>query len=581
MTDRPAPPRFPRVADADVERALDSVCDAGTRAELSSLVHHDMGRHRLLTVEGLLAGMQLCAERHNGQVLLDRTTAILQWAVSPRMRDRFHIPERPDSARGFEASYAVVRRLFHQLLAAMDPSVLPKNRRIDKADAARISAAADTGDLWRRAQVLLRVTNALVDASLTDLRSHLDRHWDGSTAVDATPIRTFAKGVRTAGPELATDPDAGWYVREGDHRDPDTLPAKASPKRKGAKATEGQARRRRSAKTLFGYDATLAVARNPAHDGAPHPDGSPDPRAVPAVVTGFTLDKPGHAPGLNATRVLTDVRRRGHPAGFLAGDRAFNNSVPDQFQLPTRTLGYRLVFDYRQDQLGVQAGTAGALQVEGQWYCPAIPQPLITATADLHNSHIDQSTWAARIAARVPFQLVPKQHPDAEGHQRMSCPASAGRLQCPLKKTSMGRDPRLPVADPAPSPVGPAKICAQHTITIAPESGAQHHQALVYGSPDWQRVYFRLRNSVEHFNGYAKDPISEAIELSGRRRIRGIAAQTFLLAFQLAHANRRKIDRWLDTLPVDDQPPRRRPTRRRKTKPLGTWTPTGHLEQAV
>lgn len=580
MTSRILPPRFPRIADADVERALDSVCDATTRAELAHLVHHDRGRSRLLTVDGLVAGMQLCAERNQGQILLDRTTAILQWAISPGMRQRFDIPERSDDSRGFEASYAVVRRLFHQLLDTMDPSALPKNRRLDKNEAARIAAAADPAQLQKQAQCLLRVTNAVVDASLADLRPHMDRYWNGSTAVDATPIRTYAKGLRTTGPELATDPDAGWYVRDGDHRDPDTEPTPAALHPKAAKNRTKPDRRKGSTKALFGFDATLVIARNPDYDGAPLTNGTPNPRSVPSVVTGFTLDKPGHAPGPNAIQVLADVRRRGHPAGYLAGDRAYNNSSPDTFQLPARALGYQLVFDYRLDQLGIQGGTSGALQIEGHWYCPAIPQPLATATADLHRAQIDQATWASRIASRQAFELVPKQHADAEGHQRMSCPASAGRVQCPLKKSSMGRDPRLPLADPAPSPTGPAKICTQHTITITPQAGAQHHQALPYGSPGWQRVYFRLRNSVEHFNGYTKDASNEAIELPGRRRIRGIAAQTFLLAFQLAHANRRKINRWFDTLPNGSQPPRRRPTRRRKTKPLGSWTPTGHLEPA-
>jgi len=36
--------------------------------------------------------------------------------------------------------------------------------------------------------------------------------------------------------------------------------------------------------------------------------------------------------------------------------------------------------DYRIDQLGIQANTGGAILVEGTWYCPALPEPLITAT---------------------------------------------------------------------------------------------------------------------------------------------------------------------------------------------------------
>lgn len=45
------------------------------------------------------------------------------------------------------------------------------------------------------------------------------------------------------------------------------------------------------------------------------------------------------------------------------------------FQLPAHALGYWLVFDYRQDQLGLQAGTAGAQLIEGTWYCPHSRKP--------------------------------------------------------------------------------------------------------------------------------------------------------------------------------------------------------------
>jgi len=267
----------------------------------------------------------------------------------------------------------------------------------------------------------------------------------------------------------------------------------------------------------------------------------------------------------------------------MAGDKLYDNSEPDQFQLPLRALGYRPVFDYRGDQLGTQAGYHGALQVEGAWYCPSTPRPLIDATADLHAERIDKDAWAARITARAPYRLYPKQAPDQEGHRRLRCPASAGKLCCPLKPASLPTGAvhrRLPLVDPEPSPVGPPTICRQDSITIPPEAGAKHAQDLPYGSSDWDRVYHRLRNSVESINGFAKDANHEAIEDGGTRRIRGIATQSLLLAFQLHHANTRKITTWLDTLPAGDgTPPRRRTTRRRKTRPLGTWTPAGHLDQ--
>lgn len=47
-------------------------------------------------------------------------------------------------------------------------------------------------------------------------------------------------------------------------------------------------------------------------------------------------------------------------------------------------------------------------------------------------------------------------------------------------------------------------------------------------------------------------------------------------AFQLDHANIRKLATWADTLEgANGEPPRRRPTRKRKSEPLGTWTLCG------
>lgn len=69
-----------------------------------------------------------------------------------------------------------------------------------------------------------------------------------------------------------------------------------------------------------------------------------------------------------------------------------------------------------------------------------------------------------------------------------------------------------------------------------------------------------------------QEPLAEGIESAGSRRIRGIAAQTILLAFQLAHANRRKIRKWLHTLSLGGERPRRRTHHRRPKKEPRSWT---------
>jgi hypothetical protein len=145
-----------------------------------------------------------------------------------------------------------------------------------------------------------------------------------------------------------------------------------------------------------------------------------------------------------------------------------------------------------------------------------MPINLINATKDLRDRDpddpkaIDQETSRARIEARSKYALAPKGKPSAEGKQRYMCPATAGRLQCPLKPTSLGTDPRLRLVDPVPSPVGPPKICEQTAITTTLEDGAKHWQPRAYGSPEWQKIYGRLRNAVEGMNGYAKTDAHES-----------------------------------------------------------------------
>ena len=83
---------------------------------------------------------------------------------------------------------------------------------------------------------------------------------------------------------------------------------------------------------------------------------------------------------------------------------------------------------------------------------------------------------------------------------------------------------------------------------------------------------------MEGFSRFAKDSNHDDIEDAGRRRIRGIAAQAILLAFQIAHANIRKITAWAATLPDPETGrPRRRPAPRRAVS-LKTWTPTGRID---
>ncbi|MGQ4713573.1 hypothetical protein ACUN22_07805 [Streptomyces anulatus] len=336
---------------------------------------------------------------------------------------------------------------------------------------------------------------------------------------------------------------------------------------------------RKAKRYLYGFEATLVVTGETSTTPlGGRPAATRDTsRHLPALVLAFTVHKPGHDPAGNAITALRDVRRRNYPTGWLAADRAYNAALPETFHIPVRDLGYRPIWDYRIDQLGIQGSHAGALLIDGTWYCPNLPQPLTTATADLLTKKIDKHTWRARVDARASYRLRPKAAPDHRGARRMLCPAAGTHptVACPVKRRSLGRDPRLPLIDVTPTPAGHPEVCRRESLTFTRDIGIRHWQELDHGLAPWVHHYFRLRNRVEHFNGYAKD--HEAIERSRTRRIRGIAAQSLLLSFQIAHANHRKLAAWLDTLQTSGLPDRRRPSNRHKLKNPRDWTPGGYL----
>ncbi|MEU5307907.1 hypothetical protein [Streptomyces sp. NPDC021562] len=191
------------------------------------------------------------------------------------------------------------------------------------------------------------------------------------------------------------------------------------------------------------------------------------PPTTPNCATS-SVDKPSHRPGRVAVEALQQIDDS-LPRGYLAGDRAYNDQKPENFQLPIRATSYEPVYDYAKGQLGVQAGFAGAELVEGNWYCPSMPEELKEATKDLINEKIDKQTWINRIRARAAYLFMPKQRPDAEGHRRVMRPAEANRTQCPLKAYTLGRGIHLPLVDPTPSPAGQSEPPRRHRNTAWPE----------------------------------------------------------------------------------------------------------------
>ena len=195
--------------------------------------------------------------------------------------------------------------------------------------------------------------------------------------------------------------------------------------------------------------------------------------------------------------------------------------------------------DYKAAELGRQANSQGGVMVDGAFYCPAMPEDLITASADKRAGTIDETTYKARTEARVAWRLVRKAGPDQDGYERLACPAQGdhSHLCCPLRPQANALG-KVPVLSP---PAEPPKVCTQSSITVAPDIGARHRQDLAFGSEEWVSTYAAYRNTIEGWNGFVKDPAHEALAAPGRRRVRGIAAQSIFVTLLLMAGNFRKI----------------------------------------
>ena len=528
------PPAGGRVSDETVAFAAELTDRSGKAPVIEAALARRTGRPRPLPVRAVLAAL-VCLALDDRPLFLTETTRLLFQHMSPASRRLLGVPGTATTERAFLAAYRRVRYCFAAICSAMDPSALPKNRRLSEQDLAARTRKMTPAQIQAARGRLEAFINSLIEASVSVLTDEERAAFDGCTGLDATPVPLFSRGTSKRTGLSASDPDGGWYVREGDHRERED--SKGKPLRKIAWALE----------------ATIATMARPPGAPPAHPD----------LAIGLALARPGQDPGGTGARVLASIVARGHKPGWLGYDRAYTAALPGRFQLPARALGYRPVMDYRIDQLGIQANTGGAILVEGSWYCPALPGPLITATTSLRDHAITRDLYDQQITARACYQLKRKDGPGADGYQRLSCPAAGKHpgLMCPLRQASLTpRDGRAKVLQPPPEP---PRLCIQTAITIAPDTGARYRQDLPYGTPAWHARYATLRNTIEGLNGLIKDPAHEALAQPARRRVRGIAAQSVFTALLLMAANIRKVRAWRALTARDKARITRRARRRR------------------
>ncbi len=509
-----------RVTDADI-RVAEAVIDRTDLAEWCEQQLHTArqatsGRKRALTCRTLLVALLALAMA--GQPMHLRRAHELLHNLPDVTRQRLGVPEGVTERQ--------VGYLYRRLIDVLDPS---EHTQPDLDD-----------ERARRRKLLDTFTDKLLDATLPDERAPRQ-----SYSLDATTIGSWGRGWRNV--DRRVDRDAGWSVKTAE----------------GATAldADGGDHRPRSRpgadRFVYGYEIHGFTWVREDHTAL----GS-----VPALTERIRIYKGGNS---DIDEVMDAFDTIGADLGDVVVDRWYSQHLPERFAHRIRASGGHLVADLKADQRGLDGTYLGATLIDGRLHCPSTPEGLHDLPDAHWRSRKQMDEQAAVAARRQVWELSPLTARRANGHQRMRCPAEAGKVRCPLKPESMDLDPALPTLAEADIPEHHGRVCLQRSITVPPRVAPKTYQKHAWGTAEWRESYNR-RNTVEGVFGVLKTEGAGGLKRDDIR-VTGIAAFTVMVSMCMAAANLLLAMRWEQRQtdePDDDTttnvPPRRRARARRR-----------------
>jgi hypothetical protein len=401
-------------------------------------------------------------------------------------------------------------------------------RQIERTYGLIISALAKQQPDGKPSQTLSEIIDRLLEGSITVLGAPRS----SALSIDWTDHESFARPPHKDG--RCADPEAAWGHRKTNH------PGRSE--------------------TFFGY--YLQAATIVKEEGGPE---------APELVRRITLASAKHDPPEQIVPVLGRMTEDGISLGDLLADCGYSYRQAESFAMPARALGAALIVDLHPGDRGTKSTHMGAFCANGNLYCPATPKALLelgplapAASAEQIAAHDTKTAELAR------HKLQPISSIDQDGYHRVACPATKGKLRCPLRAPSMSLSHEHPTITSPPE--HPPVCCVQQTITVPPSVNAKTAQKHDWPSAAHRRSYTRRTASERSFSQIS-DPASTDTR-RGWSRLTGLTANALLLSCAFIIANIATADAFAARQAEDERrrahglPPRRRARRRRSTQQL-------------
>jgi hypothetical protein len=384
----------------------------------------------------------------------------------------------------------------------------------------------------RPSPALQAACGSLLEASIP---GHL-RQASRSLAADWTGLEPFSRPPPRGG--TCAGPEASWGHRKNNLRHGED-------------------------ELFYGYYLSAAVT-------VPDEHGPP----VAELARRMTVSSCRHDPVPAFTSVLTAMPGHGIPLGDILAGSGYSHRVPQHRATPLRAAGAALVQDLHPHDRGPRGTHHGAIIANGSLYCPKTPRTLLELGPLAAGAPRDKTAdWERKTAEAARYKLGRITSDDPDGYHRAACPATAGKVRCPLRPASMTLDRDRP--EILAPPQHPQQCCTQRTITVPPSVNAKARQKHDYPSAAWRRSYAR-RTAAERALATTKDPATSDIS-RGWCRLMGLAPLMLFTTVLLATRNQRILATW-DARQEENArraatglPPR---ARRRRRKTLTALTAT-------